>query len=226
MLAEANTTITQNPQNTPALSNGTSLLGSPPTPFDGDRDKAKEFMRSYKRWWRLNDEKPAFAIPYKWVALCISYIRGKKVEDWADEQQEVMDWKLLARYSHEDKELWDEFAKSFSDTYIDIAEGVKAERELQMLHMKDGNIDTYIATFKKLLKAAGYTENKQGALKMFKSRLPGGLNIRIINQSLTLPNTLEGWIESTHQQQLKYLQSKEYSQKGGLSPRLLRSPKD
>ena len=132
-----------------------------------------------------------------------------------------MDWKLLAGYSHEDKELWDEFAKAFSDTYMDIAEGIKAERELQMLHMKDGDIDTYIATFKELLKAAGYTKNEQGALKMFKTRLPGGLNIRIINQSLTLPDTLEGWIESARQQELKYLQSKEFSQKGGLSPQAL-----
>src|SRR5216683_2951559 len=132
-----------------------------------------------------------------------------------------MDWKLVARYSHEDKELWDKFAKAFSDTYTDIAEGVKAERELQMLCMKDGDIDMYIATFKKLLKTVGYTENEQGALKMFKSGLPGGLNICIINQSLTLPDTLEGWIESAHQQQLKYLQSKEYSQKGGLSPQAL-----
>ncbi len=66
MSAEANTTITtQNPQNTPAPSNGTSLLGSTPKPFDGNRDKAKEFMRSYKRWWRLNNKKPAFSIPYK-----------------------------------------------------------------------------------------------------------------------------------------------------------------
>jgi len=37
--------------------------------------------------------------------------------------------------------------------------------------MKDGDINTYIATFKKLLKAAGYTENEQGALKMFKMGL-------------------------------------------------------
>ncbi len=66
MSAEANTTITtQNPQNTPTPSNGTSLLGSTPKPFDGNRDEAKEFMCSYKRWWRLNDEKPAFSIPYK-----------------------------------------------------------------------------------------------------------------------------------------------------------------
>ena len=83
--------------------------------------------------------------------------------------------------------------------------------------MKDGNIDTYIATFKKLLKAVGYTENEQGALKMFKAGLPSRLNIRIINNSLTIPDTLEGWIESICQQQLKYLQTKEFSQKG-LSP--------
>ena len=71
--------------------------------------------------------------------------------------------------------------------------------------MKDGDIDTYIATFKKLLKEAGYTKNEQGALKMFKLGLPGGLNIHIINNFLTLPNTLEGWIEAVCQQQLKYL---------------------
>ena len=56
-------------------------------------------MRSYKRWWRLNDKKPTFSIPYKQVALCISYICGKKVEDWADEQQEAMDQKLTCGYT-------------------------------------------------------------------------------------------------------------------------------
>jgi len=84
--------------------------------------------------------------------------------------------------------------------------------------MKDSDINTYIATFKKLLKVARYTKNEQGTLKMFKSGLPSRLNICIINNSLTLPDTLKGWIEATCQQQLKYLQIKEYSQKGGLSP--------
>ncbi len=100
---------------------------------------------------------------------------------------------------------------------MDIAEGVKADRELQMLHMKDGDINMYIATFKKLLKATGYHKNEQEALKMFKAGLPSRLNIHIINNSLTIPDTLEGWIKSTRQQQLKYLQTKEFSQKG-LSP--------
>src|SRR6266851_6040255 len=53
---------------------------------------------------------------------------------------------------------------------------------------------------------------------MFKTGLPGRLNIHIINTSLTLPNILEGWIEATCNQQLKYLQTKEFSQKSGLSP--------
>ena len=129
-----------------------------------------------------------------------------------------MDRKLTCGYTQLGEELWEDFAKSFQDTFTNIAAGVKAENELQTLCMKDGDIDTYITTFKKLLKEAGYTENEQGALKMFKLGLPGRLNIHIINNSLTLPDTLEGWIEAAHQQQLKYLRTKEYSQKGGLSP--------
>ncbi len=66
MSAEANTTITtQNPPDTPAPSNGTSLLGFASKAFDGNRDDAKEFMHSYIRWWKLNDKKPAFYILYK-----------------------------------------------------------------------------------------------------------------------------------------------------------------
>ncbi len=106
MSAEAATMImTQNPPDAPAPLNGNSLLGSPPKPFDENRDIAKEFMHSYKRWWRLNNEKAAFTILYKWVALCISYIHGKKVEDWANDQQEAMDRKLTRGYTRLDEEL-------------------------------------------------------------------------------------------------------------------------
>ncbi len=106
MLAEANTTITtQNPLDTLAPLNGGGLLGSPPKPFDGNRDTTKEFICSYSRWWKLNDEKPTFKIPYKQVALCLSYIYGRKVEDWANDQQETMDKKLVCGYTWLDEEL-------------------------------------------------------------------------------------------------------------------------
>ena len=50
MSAEANTMITTQNLDTLAPLNGNSLLGSPPKPFDGNRDIAKEFMCFYKRW--------------------------------------------------------------------------------------------------------------------------------------------------------------------------------
>ena len=56
--------------------------------------------------------------------------------------------------------LWNKFEKAFTDTYMDITKGVKANKDLQELHIKDSNIDTYIATFKKLLKLASYKEDE------------------------------------------------------------------
>jgi len=39
------------------------------------------------------------------VALCLSYICRRKVEDWANEQQEAIDRKLTHGYAQKDKEL-------------------------------------------------------------------------------------------------------------------------
>jgi hypothetical protein len=62
--------------------------------------------------------------------------------------------------------------------------------------MTSSDIDSYIATFMKPLKMAGYTENEHGSLELFKKGLPTRLNIRIINNSTAPPNTLRGWIEA------------------------------
>jgi hypothetical protein len=64
--------------------------------------------------------------------------------------------------------------------------------------MVNGNIDSYIATFTKLLKMASYLETKHGSLALFKQGLPEGLNICIINNSTPIPNTLKGWEEAAH----------------------------
>jgi hypothetical protein len=72
---------------------------------------------------------------------------------------------------------WRDFEKAFKNTFMDIGEGVKAENDLKSLKMTSGNIDSYIATFMKLLKMAGYEETKHGSLELFKKGLPTGLNI-------------------------------------------------
>jgi hypothetical protein len=104
---------------------------------------------------------------------------------------------------------------------MDIAKSIKAENDLKSLKMTSGNINSYIATFMKLLKIAEYQETEHGSLKLFKKRLPEGLNIRIINTSTAPLTTLKGWIEAVHIEQLKYLQMLEFSNKKKLSPQAL-----
>jgi hypothetical protein len=126
--------------------------------------KAKEYMCSFKHWWALNEEKPVFSIPYKRVALCLSYMKGAKVEDWAEQQQEYINEQKSTGRIAEFESHWKDFEKSFKDTFTDIAEHVKAENDLKMLKMTGGNINSYIATFTRLMKMAGYKESKHGAL--------------------------------------------------------------
>jgi hypothetical protein len=65
---QISTTFIPQTQN-PPLVNGGGLFGAPLEAFDGNRAKAKEYMRSFKHWWALNEEKPVFSIPYKSVML-------------------------------------------------------------------------------------------------------------------------------------------------------------
>jgi hypothetical protein len=48
-------------------------------------------MRAFIRWWKLNYNKPVFQEPYKCIALCLNYIKGRNVEDWTDDRQAKMD---------------------------------------------------------------------------------------------------------------------------------------
>ena len=134
-----------------------------------------------------------------------------------DRCQEHMDREVNDSLIREYTGHWTNFKKAFSDAFTDLAKEVTAKKELKDLCMKEGNIDTYITIFKKLSRLAGYDESEQGLLNMFKRGLPNGLAIRVIQNSSTIPDTLEGWIKEAWQQQLRYLQTHKFSKKG-LSP--------
>jgi hypothetical protein len=104
----------------------------------------------------LNEEKAVFNIPYKWVALCLSYIKGPKVKDWVEVQQEYMNNQKSTGRLPSFESHWRDFEKAFKDTFIDIVKSIKAKNNLRNLKMQGSNINTYIATFMKLLKMAGY----------------------------------------------------------------------
>ena len=173
---QISTTLIPQTQNL-APTNGNSLFGTLLEVFDRNRAKAKEYMHSFKHWWALNEEKTVFDIPYKQVALCLSYMKGPKVEDWAETQQEFMNDQRSTRRLANFESHWRDFEKAFKNTFMDIAKSIKAENDLKSLKMTSSNINSYIATFMKLLKMAGYQETEHGSLELFKKGLPTGLNI-------------------------------------------------
>jgi hypothetical protein len=212
------TTITQNPAPAAALSNGGGgLYGTPPALFTGDRNKSKDFMRAFNRWWKLNKEKPIFSQPYKHVALFLNHLRGLNVEDWANEQQKTMDDDVAAGHGDNDEHHWTRFKVTFKQNYTDLGEKLSANATLQNLRMEKGDIDTYIALFNKLLTQARYKDDELGTLNMFKKGLPGPLNVHIINNTSTASWNLKDWQKAAREQQLKYLETKEFTRKH-LSP--------
>jgi hypothetical protein len=190
----AGMTITQNPAPPAAPSNGgRGLYGTPPALFTGDRNKSKDFMRAFNRWWKLNKEKPVFSQPYKCVTLFLNHLRGLNVKDWADEQQKTMDNDIATGHGDNDEHYWARFKVAFKQTYTDLGEKLSADATLQNLRMEKGDIDTYITSFNKLLTQARYKDDELGALNMFKKGLPGPLNVRIINNTSTAPRNLKDW---------------------------------
>ena len=59
-----------------------ALKGHPPEVFDGNRSKAKKFMKEFMLWKLCNLNNEALSVPFSRVALCLSYIKGPNVDDW------------------------------------------------------------------------------------------------------------------------------------------------
>jgi hypothetical protein len=104
-------------------------------------------------------------------------MKGPKVKDWAEVQQEFMNERKSTGRLATFESHWRDWEKAFKDTFTDIGKGIKAENDLKSLKMTSGDINSYIATFMKLLKMAGYKEAEHGSLELFKNGLPAGLNI-------------------------------------------------
>ena len=80
----------------------------------------------------------------------------------------------------------------------------KAKAEFQSIKMEGGDLDTYIAKFKRLARIASYDLHNQMVLDWFGSSLTSGLYIAIVNG----PNEPRNWTEWTRvaqKYQQKYL---------------------
>jgi hypothetical protein len=74
--------------------------------------------------------------------------------------------------------------------------------------MKDNDLDTYIATFDHLRNSAGWEQNSQGMVLLFRRGLNPGLAQAVINRTMPRPHTFEEWANATRHQHAIWIESR------------------
>ncbi len=154
------------------------------------------------------------------VALALTFIKGEHIQDWAHKMMKNMEDRLESTLNpmlETNEYHWDYFEDAFRDAFTDTSEREDADNKLQSLHMKEGNLDQYIAEFNRLANLAERNNETRGLIPLFRQGLPYGLAQSCMNRSK--------WPETIHQwQSVAQEENKRYAIKKNLG--LARSPKD
>ena len=178
------------------------MKGHPPEVFDGDRAKAKKFMKEFTLWKLCNLNNKALSLPFLRVALCLSYIKGQNVDDWVSTTLDDVYEKVhrrpggrAATHQPDDEDLWNEFTQEFNDAFTDTASVEHAYAQLTKLSMQDEEVDQYIATFERLIHRAGWDRSAHGSVEYFKKGMPRKIIVTILNRD-QVPVTINEWQEA------------------------------
>jgi hypothetical protein len=115
--------------------------------------------------------------------------------DWLESVDEDSDPTELSR----GMTAWQALEQRFKSTFIDSAEKERALLDILKLRMKEGNVERYIADFKRLARLAGMDVDDSFNLKLFARGLP----MRLAGSCIDLehPKTFEQWAKAAQNQQ-------------------------
>src|SRR6266436_5230066 len=197
-----------------------SLKGSPPAKFDGDRKMAKKFLNNFKTYKFLNRKNKTMRILANRVVLALTFIKGEHIQDWAHKIMKNMEDRLESTLNpmlESNEYHWDYFEDAFRDAFTDTSEREDADNKLQNLHMKDGNLDQYVAEFNQLSHLADRNDKTRGLIPLFRQGLPYRLAQACMNRS-KWPETIHQWQAAAQEENKQYVIKKNLG--------LTRSPKD
>jgi len=183
-----------------------SLKGSPPTKFEGDRKMAKKFLNDFKTYKFLNRKNETMKILANRIALALTFIKGEHVQDWAHEVMKNMEDRLESTLNpmlETNEYHWDYFEDTFWDAFTNTSEREDADNKLQNLHIKDGNLDQYIAKFNRLSHLADRNDETRGLIPLFRQGLPYGLAQACMNRS-KWPETIHQWQAVAQEENKRY----------------------
>jgi hypothetical protein len=181
------------------------FLGSEPETFTGDRTKVESFLTQWELYCRVNANNAAMQNQYQKTMLFLTYIKGDLVRTWVLVASRWLGQEVtLYHVDQYDPYLWESIEGAFCRQFVDTLEKERAQTKLrQGIHMKDGNIDEYVATFDTLVAQAGYKADDAQTLEKFISGLPVSLYETIYQ--LDDPKTYEGWRQVAIKRQEKWL---------------------
>jgi hypothetical protein len=185
------------------------LKGEGPEKYQGNRDKAREFMRDFVLWWMMNKNNRAFQNPLSHVALFLGKMKGTKVTDWVSHMLREIGEDIKDDPSLEDNEiLWEGFAEKFELKFTSASALEEVRQEFQECHMKDNDVDEYIAIFEDFLTKIDYRRSDFGVIEKFKHGLKKWIVSKILSKD-KWPTTLEEWEEAARREvrRSKYIQT-------------------
>ena len=142
----------------------------------------------------------AMAMPLDRIRVALSYIRGKKVDDWVELSLNKVDHALQQGVLQTHEALWEMFLRDFQSAFTDTTKTQNMHQELLELRMKPGFLDDYISSFEHLRHLAGWGADNAGTIMLFKKGLTQGLHHAVLEKTTPHPTTLRGWIEATRRQ--------------------------
>ena len=95
------------------------LKGNMPTVFDGDCSKSDQFLREFRILMLSNHGHHAMATPLNHIGVALSYIRGKKVDDWVELTLNKVNHTLQQGVLLMHEALWEMFLRDFQSTFMD-----------------------------------------------------------------------------------------------------------
>jgi Retrotransposon gag protein len=141
--------------------------------------------------------------------MCLSYMKGPKVNDWvwhkAQTLQAAIDNRTMVAT---DETIWQAFEDEFVAAFTDTTRHEQAMLDLINISMMGDDLDTYMATFEHLRERAGWEADAQGTILMFQRGLKALLVRAIVERTHPWPATLQAWYTATHTQHVAYAKNK------------------
>jgi hypothetical protein len=148
--------------------------------------------------------------------LILSLIKGPFVDNWTNNQIDQLEEKVthtVNPISQDQEVLWNEFVAELDSHFTNTTRKQKAYAALQDLYMRGNDFDSYTATFKYLVKQAGFALTTDATIHLFALGLNPKLRTAIIAWDHK-PATMDNWITATQTEMCKAAKLQTFNQPG------------